>query len=97
MLCSLSSWQAASDDNFEGHESAAFPAITSDPQKTVKILTAAGWTFFETWKEHSQQWDQHNKIYINNVQSMIMYDDVYIMHEAIQIFIAYYIMFVYKF
>ena len=42
--------QAASDDDFRGHESAACPVITSEPQKTVKILTAAGWTFFEAWK-----------------------------------------------
>ena len=42
--------QAASDDKFRRHESAACPVITSEPQKAVKILTAAGWTFFEAWK-----------------------------------------------
>ena len=50
-LISVYFLQAAADDHFKGHESAVCPVITSEPQKVTKILTAAGWSFFESWKD----------------------------------------------
>ena len=54
-MLSIFTWQAASVDNFEGHESAACPAISSKPQMAVQILTEAGLSFIETWSYVSLQ------------------------------------------